>query len=109
MAKRKKKGGAMGVMGGALVGAALGAAAGLFMAPASGEKLRKDVKRRAAELYKMAAPKLKQFAEMSEPEYKAVMQKALEAYGKAQKLSAEEAKMLRKEAEASWKTLQKHL
>lgn len=106
---KKNKSNAMGVMGGALVGAALGAAAGLFLAPSSGKKLRKDIKHQAMEIYKMAAPQLKKLKNMGEAEYKAAMASAVAVYSKAKKLSTAEARMLQKEAEASWKTLQKHL
>ncbi len=97
------------MMGGALAGAALGAAAGLLLAPESGEKMRKDMTKHAARLYKHAAPQLQKLSAMGEKEYKEVMQKALATYGKAQKLSTAEAKRLQEQADATWKVVQKHL
>ncbi len=104
-----KKDQMMKLMGGALAGAALGVAAGLMLAPKSGKNLRKDVKDQVAELYKMAAPQLKKMTKMGEAEYKAAMRKATATYSKARKLSFKEAKMLEKEAMASWNMVKKHL
>jgi len=99
----------MKLMGGALAGAALGVAAGLMLAPKSGKGLRKDMKSQVAELYKMVAPQLKKMTKMGEAEYKSAMRKASAVYSKARKLSVKEAKMLEKEAMASWNMVKKHL
>ncbi|MBU6141504.1 YtxH domain-containing protein [Patescibacteria group bacterium] len=109
MKKTKKKKDGMRVAKGALVGAALGAAAGLLLAPESGDRLRKDMTKHAARLYKHAAPKLKKLSAMGEKEYKDVMQKALAAYGKAQELSGPELKTLQKHAEDTWNIVKKNL
>lgn len=104
-----KKGNALKLLEGALVGAALGAAAGLLLAPESGKALRRNAKRKTAEFYKQLAPQLKRMKKMGEKEYKAAVHTAMAGYKKAKKLSEKEARELTQEAHASWKELKKHL
>ena len=103
MKKKKSK-----LLGGALIGAALGVAAGMLLAPKSGKKLRKDIRDQAAGFYKSVYPKLKQLKNMSESQYKSFMKSAVEAYGKAQKLSAKEAKELTEYVQGFWEQFKKH-
>ena len=103
-----KKKDAVKLLEGALVGAALGAAAGLFLAPESGKKLRQDIKKKSSDFYKELVPKLKKAGKMGEAEYKTAVKEALAVYGKAKKLSAGETKELMNEAHAYWKQLKKH-
>ena len=91
-----KKGNALKLLEGALVGAALGAAAGLLLAPESGKDLRKDLKRKSAEFYRHLAPELKKVKKMGEKEYQAAVKKAMATYSKAKKLSADEMAALMK-------------
>ena len=93
---------------GALAGAVLGAVAGLLLAPESGKKLRKDLKKKSAEFYNYLAPQLKKMGKMGEAEYKMAVKKAMSSYGKAKKLSSTEAKELTKEAENYWKQIKRH-
>lgn len=96
------------IVEGVLAGAALGVAAGMLLAPKAGEKIRKDIKNMAADVYKTAAPKLKKMKKIGEAEYKAFMSNAAKTYGKAKKLSEKEIAALSKEAQDSWKHLRKH-
>ena len=94
---------------GALAGAALGALAALLLAPESGKNLRKDIKQKSADFFKMLAPKLKKLKKLSEDEYHALAKDAAMQYAKAKKMSKSEADELMKEAKSSWKELKKHL
>ncbi len=94
---------------GALAGAALGALAALLLAPESGKNLRKDMKQKSAEFYKMLVPKLKKLKKLSEEEYQALAKDAAAEYAKVKKMSKSEAGELMREAKSSWKELKKHL
>lgn len=93
---------------GALIGAALGFAAGMLLAPESGKDLRKDIKKKSADFYKFAAPKIKKMKKMTEEGYHNFIVKTAEAYSKTKKLSAEEKAALIKTARNSWKHFKKH-
>ena len=93
---------------GALVGAALGVAAGMFFAPSSGKKLRKDMQKTAANFHKYISPKIKQIKNMSEAQYKTFMKTAVDGYAKTQKLSKEEMGELVGYAQEFWKHFKKH-
>lgn len=95
-------------MEGALVGAALGVAAGMLFAPKSGKKLRKDIGGRVADFHKYISPKIKQFKNMSESQYKTFIKNAIAGYSKARKLSNVEARELAGYAEKFWKHFKKH-
>lgn len=96
-------------MTGALVGAALGIAAGLFATSQTGKKAVKDLKARTAEFYAFAAPKLKNLKNVSEAEYRRLLDKLLADYNKDGKLDKKDLQKLAREAKASWKHIKKSL
>ncbi|MDO8669692.1 MAG: YtxH domain-containing protein [Candidatus Buchananbacteria bacterium] len=93
---------------GALAGAVLGAVAGLLLAPESGKKMRKDLKKKSAEFYNSLVPQLKKMGKMGEADYRMAIKKAMSVYSKAKKLSSAETKELTREAEGYWKQIKKH-
>lgn len=103
--KHKKSGG----LKGAMIAGALGVVAGMLLAPESGKKLRKDIKKTSAHFYHSIIPQIKKMKNMGEKEYKSLVGKALGVYAKAQKLSEPEVKELRKGAERYWNQFRKHL
>jgi gas vesicle protein len=105
MKKNKSK---SSLLGGALVGAALGVAAGMFFAPKSGKKLRKDVQNQVADFQKFISPKIKGIKKMSDVQYKTFIKTAIIQYSKLRKLSAKDAKELAGYAQEFWKHFKKH-
>lgn len=93
---------------GAVIGTALGVAAGLFLSSEKGQKLQKDIKKKAIEFYAYAAPRLKKIKKMGEKEYALFMEKAIKNYGKAKKFSAAETKLVMAEVKKTWKHLKKY-
>lgn len=106
-----KKGNGGVLLEGALVGAALGVAAGLLLAPESGKKMRKDIKRLSGDFYQYLAPQVKKLKQVGETEYHALVAKGAEQYAKAKKLSLGDGtvKTLVAEAKRSWGHLRKHM
>ncbi len=106
----KSSGGSGGrILEGTLVGAVLGIAAGMLLAPESGKKMRKDIKKLYGDFYRYIAPKVKKLERMGETEYHAFVAEGIKKYAKAKRLSLEEEKMLAKEAKRSWGHIKKHL
>lgn len=93
---------------GALVGALLGVAAGLFLAPKTGKKLREDTKRMAADFYRYAAPRAKKIAKFGGKQYKIFLENSLKAYASAKKLSDAELASLTKEVHKSWRHIKRY-
>ncbi|MEK7627080.1 MAG: YtxH domain-containing protein [Patescibacteria group bacterium] len=96
------------IVDGALIGAALGFAAGMMLSPESGKDLREDIKSKSADFYKLVSSKIKKIKKMTEKEYKAFIEKAVETYGITKKLSVEEKTALVKTTRDSWKHFKKH-
>ena len=96
-------------MAGAAVAAALGAVAGMLLAPESGKKLRRDVKKTAGQLYREAMPQLKRMKSVGKAEFEKFMGNAASRYASAKKLSAVDRKKLIKEAKSAWGKIKKHL
>lgn len=96
------------ILEGALTGAVLGVVAGIMLTPESGKELRNDLKKKTAEFYRYFGTQLKKIEKVSEKDYKIMVKKAMETYGKAKKLSQDEIKEITKNAENYWKHLKKH-
>ncbi len=103
----KKNGGKL--LGGALIGAVLGAAAGMLLAPESGKKMRRDIKRLSGDFYRYIAPQVKKLKRVSEAQYNTFVAKGAKNYAKAKRLSLSEEKILIKEGKRSWRHIKKHL
>jgi len=97
------------LVAGAAVAAALGAVAGMLLAPESGKKLRKDIKKTAGQLYREAVPKLKKMRNVGQAEFEKFMSVAASKFASAKKLSSAEKKQLIKEAKGAWGKIKKHL
>lgn len=97
------------VLEGTLIGAVLGVAAGMLLAPESGKKMRRDIKKLSGEFYHYLAPKIKKLERMGEAEYHAFVAQGIKKYAKAKRLSLAEEKMLVNEAKRSWGHIKKHL
>lgn len=108
-AKNIKSGNKAGVLAGAIVGAALGVAAGTLLAPKSGKKTRKDVKRISGDFYRYITPQIKKMKRMGEAQYDALVAKGLKNYVKAKRLSSAQEKALKAEAKRAWKHIKGHL
>ncbi len=103
----RKNGGKL--LGGALVGAVLGVAAGMLLAPESGKKMRKDIKKLSGDFYRYIAPQVKKLKQVGEAQYNTFIAKGAKNYAKAKRLSLSEEKMLIKEGKRSWRHIKKHL
>ncbi|MDO8558808.1 MAG: YtxH domain-containing protein [bacterium] len=103
----KKSGGK--ILEGALIGAVLGVAAGILLAPESGKKMRKDIKKLSGDFYHHIAPQVKKFKQVGEAQYKAFVAKGAKSYAKIKQLSPAEEKMLITQAKRSWGHIKKHL
>lgn len=106
--KNVKKGGRK-LLGGALVGAILGVIAGILLAPESGEKMQKDIKKLSGDFYSYIAPEIKKLKEMSDVKYNAFMTEGAKRYAKIKQLSIAEEKILMKIAKSSWQHIKKHM
>lgn len=104
-----KKIGTKSLVAGAAVAAALGAVAGMLLAPESGKKLRRDIKKTAGQLYRDAMPQLKKMRNVGKAEFEKFMGAAASKFASAKKLSAVEKKQLIKEAKGAWGKIKKHL
>ncbi len=93
---------------GAIIGGVLGVAAGIFAASKTGKKMGNEIKDKSIDFYKSVAPKLKQMKAMTGVQYKEFIEKATMQYAKSKKLTAEEVKNIKKQAETTWKHLEKH-
>ncbi|MDO8655385.1 MAG: YtxH domain-containing protein [bacterium] len=105
----KKGNGGKFLLEGALVGAVLGVAAGMLLAPESGKKMRKDIKKLSGDFYRYIAPQVKKMKKMGEAQYHAFVAKGVKNFAKVKRLSLAEQKMLTTEAKRSWKHIKKHL
>ncbi|HUX35929.1 MAG TPA: YtxH domain-containing protein [Candidatus Paceibacterota bacterium] len=94
---------------GALVGATLGIAAGMLLAPESGKKMRRDIKKLSGDFYRHIAPQVKKMKKVGEAQYNELVAKGATNYAKAKKLSLSEQKALIAEAKRSWGHIKKHL
>jgi len=103
-----KKGGEK-MLEGALIGAVLGVAAGILLAPDSGKKTIKNIKKLSGNFYASLTPKLKKLKSMSEAQFNAFVDASLKQYAKAKKLTMAEQKALAREAKKSLKQIKKHL
>ena len=106
--KSRKKNGKQ-LLEGALVGAVLGVAAGILLAPESGKKMRKDIKKLSGDFYRYAAPHIEKLKQISEAQYTMLMAKGVKNYAKARRLSRAEEKMLAVAAKRSWGHMKRHL
>ena len=92
---------------GGLVGAMLGVAAGLLLAPESGKKMRKDIRKASGDFYRYMAPQIKKMKLAGEGQYNAFVSKSADNYAKAKKLSLEDKKILVREGKRFWKHIKK--
>lgn len=93
------------ILEGALVGAVLGVAAGILLAPKSGNKLRSDIKSISGDFYRYITPQIKKLKPVGQEQYNAFISKSAKSYAKIKKLSLEEEKMLVVEAKRSWENI----
>ncbi|MCR4328906.1 MAG: YtxH domain-containing protein [Patescibacteria group bacterium] len=103
-----KKNGEM-MLGGALVGAVLGVAAGVLLAPESGKKMRRDIRKLSGDFYRYLAPQIKRLKKVSETQYHAFVTEGVKKYADAKKLSLAEVKIIASEAKRSWGHMKKNL
>lgn len=97
------------LLGGALVGAVLGVAAGILLAPESGKKVRKDIKKLSGDFYQYIAPQLKNLKQVGSAQYHAFVAKSAKEYSKIKQLSLEEQGLLLAEAKRSWTHIREQL
>lgn len=103
-----KKNGAR-FLGDALIGAVLGVVAGILLAPKSGKKMQRDVKKLSGDFYRYIAPQANKLKRIGETQYNEFVAKSVKNYAKLKQLSLAEEKMLITEAKRSWKHIKKHL
>jgi len=102
-----KKGNAVKMIEGGIIGAALGIAAALVLAPKSGKKFRGDVSKKAAEFQAYLAPRFKKMKDIGEEEYNNLVQKSIKTFAKAKRLTAEEGQDLVNHAKKSWEDIER--
>ena len=107
IATNKKSGGK--ILTGTLVGAALGVVAGMLLSPKSGKEMRNDVSKLPADFYRYIAPKIKKMKQVSEAQYHSLVEKGVQQYATAKRLTLDEGKMLLLEAKRSWNHMKRHL
>lgn len=99
-------------LSGAAVGAALGIAAGVALSLIDEKKIKKgfiSAKREAAMIYKKVSPELKKYKKIGETEFNKFMEKAVNDFSKARKISKAETNEIIKEAKKYWQTVKKHI
>lgn len=99
----------MKMLAGGLIGAALGIAAEMMVFESKlGAKVRKGVKRTAADFYEYLSGQAARIREMSEDEFNKLVQEGVKNFAKVKKLTAHEQKIIADEAKKSWGHLKKH-
>jgi gas vesicle protein len=105
----KKTSGSGKILEGAIIGAVLGVAAGILLAPDSGKKTIKNIKKQAGSFYASIAPQLKKLKGMTEEQLDAFLDMAVEKYAKAKKLTKVQHKALVQEVKKSFEKIKKNL
>lgn len=91
------------LLGGVVTGVALGVATGILLAPESGKKVRKDIKKMSGDFYQYLAPRIEKIRHIGKAQYQAFITGGAKEYARLKNLSLDEQNLLLAEAKRSWR------
>jgi gas vesicle protein len=94
---------------GALLGALLGSVAALLTTPKTGKERREEIKKISSDLFGKIVKEVQKMKELSQEKYEAVVEKAVEEYGKKKKIARATLEEMMDELKNKWVDIKKSL